>query len=367
MTTISSDTDLNERIKQAIQKFETIQQTSNIKWLQQQVLACQGLDPILDGYDKRHDELKICGKHTFYSWKVTYLIILDKRREDLAKKLHFDSWDALAAHHDIASVDELLAIDIGQYDKGTHPPVPTDRRLVFLDELHTTINSDFDHDAPSYAPLDLPSDYCILLSYSDGLADTDLRNSHECGINNISSCNTASMTGYSPDNVQKGLYNTDDLPWCNDLSIRYGWEVSTGFLLGGKTYREDQNWLAYYYCCRTDPLTRLTLNNYPGRVDTITEHQTEWKWRVFYNQPERFQHSFLHPMIFSDLIEWMEFHGDWWQRESVDYPAWMEGRTADLELHGPKPDDGSEDEDENEKEVEEEEQEMDYDVNLFET
>ena len=46
----------------------------------------------------------------------------------------------------------------------------------------------------------------------------------------------------------------------------------------------------------------------------------------------------------------MEFHGDWWQRESVDYLAWMEGNVARLELHGPKPDNGSEDEEEEENE-----------------
>ena len=298
MTTTTSNANLNERINQAINKFETVQQTSNIKWLKQQVLACRGLDPVLDDLDKRSDELKICAKHTFYSWKVTYLMILEKRREELAKKLHFTGWEALATHHNIAFVDELLAVDIGQYNKGTRPPLPEEQRSVVLNELHAAINSDFDHTAASYAPMDLPSDYTLLLSHTDGLADTDLRNSHECGISSIPTCNIAQMTGHFPTNIAKGLYNTDNLPWCTALAIKYGWEVSTGFLLGGKPHREDQNWLAYYHCCRTDPSTRLTLKTYPGRIDTITPDEKQWKWRVFYNQPERFQHSFSHPLIF---------------------------------------------------------------------
>lgn len=344
-------------MKQAIKNFETTQQASNMKWLQQQVLACQGLDPILNDLDKRRDELKICGKHTFYSWKVTCLITLEQRREELAKRLHFESWEALASHHNIATVEELTSRDVGQHDKGARPPVPDDQRLAFLNELHTAINSDFDHSAPDYAHMDLPSDYVLLLSHTDGLSDTDLRNSGECGINSISSCNIPEMTGSTPYNEQRGLYNIDNLPWCTALPTNYGWEVLTGFVLGGRTYREDKNWLAYYYCCRIDPPSRLTLKDYPCRVDTRTPDEKQWKWRVFYNQPERFQHSFLHPLIFNDLIEWMGFHGDWWQRESVDYPAWTERCAASVELHGPKRENVSEDEEEDEEEEEEEEEE----------
>lgn len=362
MTTTISEPNLEERMKQAIHNFETIQQASNIKWLQQQVLACQGLDPIINALDKRGDELKICVKHTFWSWRTTHLIILEQRRETLAKNLHFASWEALAAHHNITSVDQLLSVDVGQYDKGTKPPLPADQQNVFLTELHAAMNADFEPEAADFKLIDLPSDYAILLNHTDGLADTDLRNSHECGISSISSASIDKITGYTPYNEQRGLYRTDNLPLCNALE-NYGWEVSTGFILGGLSYREDRNWLACYYCCRTDPSAR-NLDTYPGHPDTVKADEKTWKWRVFYNQKERFQHSFPNPMIYNDLIEWMEFHGNWWQRESVDYPAWEERCTADVELlYGGRADDGSEDEEE-----EEEEKEVDYDVDmLFET
>lgn len=151
-----SNTNLEARLKQAIHNFETTQQDSNIQWLQHQILACKGLDPDLDALDKRSDELKICTKHTFWSWRVTYLILLEKRKEDLAKDLKFATWDALAGHHNLASVDEILSVDVGQYDKGTRPPVPEAQRLEFLDKLYKGINADFDHDASDYAPIDLP-------------------------------------------------------------------------------------------------------------------------------------------------------------------------------------------------------------------
>lgn len=355
MTTTISDSNLEERIKQAICNFETTQHASNMQWLQQQVLACQGLDPILNDLDKRSDELKICAKHTFYSWRTTHLIILEERKVTLAKNLHFASWEALASHHNIASVDDLLNVDIGQYDRGTKPLVPADQRNVFLHELHAAINADFDPQAPSYALTDLPSDYTILLNYTDGLADTDLRNSHECGINSITSANINKMTGYTPYYEQRGLYRTDNLPWCNGLK-NYGWQVSTGFLLGGLTYREDKNWLAYYYCSHVDPSAK-NLRTHPNHPNTVKADEETWKWRVFYNQKERFQHSFSNPMVFEDLVEWIEFCGNWWQRERVDYPAWKEKCIADVELmYGGRANDGSDDEEE------EEELEVDYDV-----
>jgi hypothetical protein len=60
-----SDTNLNERMMQAIHTFETIRQASHIEWLHHQVLSCQGLDPSLKALDKRGDELKIYTKLTF--------------------------------------------------------------------------------------------------------------------------------------------------------------------------------------------------------------------------------------------------------------------------------------------------------------
>jgi hypothetical protein len=259
-TIIMSDTTLDARLRQAIHNFETTQQDSNIQWLQQKVLACKGLDPDLDALDKRNDELKICTKHTFWSWRVTYLILFEKRKEELAKNLKFANWDALASHHNLVDVDGLLSVDVGQYDKGTRPPVPETERLEFLDELREGIIADFDHNAADYVPIDLPKDYTILISLTDGINDTDLRNSNEMGISSILNANIDKMTGYTPYNEQRGLYNIDNLPWANSPQ-RTGWEVCTGFILGGLTYREDPNWLAYYYCARTNARHQTTVRS----------------------------------------------------------------------------------------------------------
>jgi hypothetical protein len=353
-----SNTHLEARLKRAIHNFETTQQAFNIQWLQHQILACKGLDPDLDALDKRNDELKICTKHTFGSWRVTHLILLKKRKDELAKDLKFTSWDALASHHNLADVDELLSVDVGQYDKGTRPPVPEDQRLDFLDRLREGINADFDHGAAAYAPVDLPKDYPVLLSLTDGINDTDLRNSNEMGISSILNANVDGMTGYTPYNEQRDLYNTDNLPWANSTQ-RTGWEVCTGFILGGLTYREDPNWLAYYYCARTNSSARRW-STYPGCVDTIIADEETWKWRVFYKQKERFQHSFRDPLVFNDLIEWMEFYQQWWKRESIDYPAWHVRKVAEVELLYGRPAETDDEDDEDEKE-----QEVDLDIDMI--
>jgi hypothetical protein len=354
-----SDTTLEDRLKQAIHNFETTQQDSNIQWLRHQIFACEGLDPDLDTLDKRSDELKICTKHTFWSWRVTHLILLEKRKEELAKNLKFATWDALDSHHNLVDVDKLISVDVGQYDKGTRPPVPEDQRLEFLDKLHRAINLDFDHDAAEYAPIALPKDYTILISLTDGINDTDLRNSNEMGISSILNANIDNMTGYTPYNEQRGLYNTDNLPWANSPQ-RSGWKVCTGFVLGGLTYREDPNWLAYYYCARTNTSARRW-RSYPGRNDTIANDDETWKWRVFYKQKERFQHSFFDPLVFNDLSEYLEFYRQWWKRESIDYPAWHIRKVAEVKLMCGRPAE-TDDEDDGEEEME---QETDLDLYAF--
>lgn len=300
-----SEFDTEERIEQAIRRFEKIQKESNIQWLDKQVRACEASD--------------------------TDFKILEKRREELAKALKYTSWISLANHHDLASVDELLAVDVGQHDKGTRPPAPADQLSTFLQRLHQAINEDYDHDAPDFRAIDLPEDYVVLLKQTDGLRDTDLRNSRVCGVNSIRNANIAKMTGQSPYNITRGRYNIDNIPWGGVL-WKYGWDVSTGFCLGGGQYHGNPHWLAYYYCSRTMDIHHQLSTTYPGRPDTIKECEQELKWRVFYKEPERFQHSFFHPMIFNDLAEWLEFYQEWWVRESVDYPAGKAKKAAEVEL-----------------------------------
>jgi hypothetical protein len=139
-----------------------------------------------------------------------------------------------------------------------------------------------------------------LLSITDGLQDTDLRDSGVCGIDGIQDADAMKMTGNG---------DLRELPWAS-VYWKYGWNISTGFRLGlGNP--SNQQWLTYYYCFRTE---------YPGvNTEEIEDHERELRWRVFYKEPRRARHSFIKPMIFNDLIEWLEFYQNWWERESVDY------------------------------------------------
>lgn len=49
-------------------------------------------------------------------------------------------------------------------------------------------------------------------------------------------------------------------------------------------------------------------------------------------------------MIFNDLVEWLEFYQEWWERENVQYPAWKARMAAEVELLYSH-DSGSEDDD----------------------
>ncbi|KAG9659806.1 hypothetical protein KCU95_g18958, partial [Aureobasidium melanogenum] len=127
-----SESDTKERVEQAIRSFEKIQQECNIQWLEKQVRACETSD--------------------------VDFTVLEKRRGEFAKLLEYTSWISLASHHNLALVDELLSVDLGQHDKGTCPPPPADQLSVFVEQLHEAINEDYDHDAPDYKAIDLPED-----------------------------------------------------------------------------------------------------------------------------------------------------------------------------------------------------------------
>jgi len=272
---------------QAIEVFEAKQQRSNISWLQDQVRTCEQSN--------------------------TTNKVLEERRNKLAKGLKYESWTSLASQHNLTSTRDLLSIDIGQSDKGTRPPVSPKQQYAFLKELHRAINEDYDQDAPGFEPINLPKDYVQLVSITDGLHDTDLRGSGVCGVDGIQCADPVKMTGN---------YDIEKLPWAS-VYWKYGWDISTGFCLGSGN-PSNQNWLAYYYCSRGEA----------RRVDPgeIKNHEREWRWRVFYKEPERFQHSFFRPMIFNDLVEWLEFYQKWWERESKDYPEWAARNSRMVEL-----------------------------------
>jgi hypothetical protein len=278
---------LQDRMAQAIRAFEEKQQRSNILWLEAQVQACE--DPDVD--DK----------------------VLEERKNKLAKSLRYESWVHLVSQHNLTSAKDLLFIDVGQSDKGTRPSISPEQQHAFLKELYRAISEGLDHEAPGYQPVELPKDYGLLLNITDGLHDTDLRGSGVCGIDGIQDANVLKMTGN---------YNIKELPWAK-VYWEYGWTLSTGFCLGyGNPSR--QQWLAYYYCSRTEC---------PG-VDAgeIKDYKREWRWRVFYKEPERYRHSFLEPMIFNDLIEWLELCQNWWERESKDCPEWRARMIQEVNL-----------------------------------
>jgi hypothetical protein len=177
-------------------------------WLEAQVHACQ--DPNVD--DK----------------------VLKERKNKLAKGLKYESWEHLVSQHNLASTEDLLAVDVGQSDRGTRRSVSSEQQHAFLDELHRAINEKFDHDAPDYQPVELPQDYVLLLNITDSLHETDLRGSGVCGIDGIQEADVLKMTGN---------YNIKELPWAK-VYWEYGWNLRTGFCLGfGNPSR--QQWLAY--------------------------------------------------------------------------------------------------------------------------
>jgi len=275
----------HNRMVQAIQVFETKQQRSNISWLQDQVRTCERPN--------------------------TTTKVLDERRNRLAKGLKYESWTSLASQHNLSSTRDLLSIDIGQSDKGTRPPISTKQQYAFLKELHRAINEDYDQNVPGFQPVDLPEDYVHLLSITEGLRDTDLRGCGVCGVDGIQGADPVKMTGN---------YDIEKLPCAGS---HHGWEISTGFRLCSydPSYRY---WMTYYYCQREE--------SPKIKAEDIKDHERKLKWRVFYQEPERFQHSFLRPMIFNDLVEWLEFYQKWWERESKDYPEWMARMKRNVEL-----------------------------------
>ena len=147
------------RMVQAIQVFEEKQQKSNMLWLEAQVHECQ--DPNVE--DK----------------------VLEERKNKLAKGLKYESWVHLVSQHNLTTTKDLLSMDVGQSDKGTCPSTSSEQQHSFLKELHRAINEGFEDDAVGHQPVELPQDYGLLLSITDGLRDTDLRGSGVCGIDGI--------------------------------------------------------------------------------------------------------------------------------------------------------------------------------------
>ncbi|KAG9558503.1 hypothetical protein KCU71_g9576, partial [Aureobasidium melanogenum] len=179
-----SESDNKERVEQATRSLKKIQQASNIQWLKKQRRTCKGIKPFI---------LDISG----YSYNL-------------------------------ASINELLSVDLVQHDKGTCPPAPADHISVFLERLHEAINEDYDHDAPYFQAVDLPEDYVLQLKQTDGLRDTDLRSSGVCGVNGIQNANIVKVTDQSRYNMSRDRPNTDNLPGGSAPEI-YGWNINADF------------------------------------------------------------------------------------------------------------------------------------------
>jgi hypothetical protein len=286
---------LEDRISKAVKDFESKQKDSISQWLHARIKKIE---------------------HTPDEAEAV------QSKDRLAKSFKFDSWSALSSEHQLSSPRDLLSLDpdIGQRDPGTRPPVPDDERRDFLKQLTAGINQVYDPDGPNFYEVPLPEDYGILLSITDGIRDNDLRDSGICGVDGVRQADISRM---APDETEK-------LPWGNDL-WRRGWELSTGFCLGFGRQGRSQ-WLTYYYCSRVEKTSR-------GEKlfrDPILESEKEWKWRLFYKEPERFRHSFLSPKMFDGIAEWLRFYQCWWDREVREYPKWHEQCVADVKLRYPR-------------------------------
>ncbi|KAF2217617.1 hypothetical protein CERZMDRAFT_89572 [Cercospora zeae-maydis SCOH1-5] len=277
---------LEDCVAAAVRGFEQTQRSSHHKWLHLQVKEHQG------SVDEQ------------------------SHRDRLAQSLDYESWTALANEHNIATFADLPSVDFDSIRGTTRPPAPAEQRTSFLEHLQSSINRVYDQDSPRYRPVLLPEDYGILLSVTDGVRDIDLRKSGVSGIDGVKDSNVNNM---SADEVEK-------LPYGNRL-WRSGWEVSTGFILGQGSPPQF-NWLVYYYCSRKEVTSRGPRSQKP---DEITDEEKKWKWRLFYKEPERFQHSFFNPMVFPGIVEWLQFYQDWFTRLTQTYPAWKAKMARDVE------------------------------------
>ena len=282
---------LSDRLRKAVETFETRQKWSNQQWLIARI----------ETYEAE------AGGDAAASQRVL---------EDLASAFKFGSWAQMAGELQLSTPRDLLTMDRDIGQACTSSPVDATERDKFLQRLTTGINQVYDPAASDFRVLPLPEDYGLLLSITDGLRDNDLRGAGVCGVDGVRAADISSM---APDETEK-------LPLGDD-GWRTGWELSTGFLLGrGKP--PYKHWLVYYYCSRSETTARG-----PKRgKDEVKDSEREWKWRLFYKEPERFRHSFMHPMVFDGLVEWLHFYQEWWTRETKDYPEWTKRMKKEVEM-----------------------------------
>lgn len=297
---------LEDNLRQAVFGFAESQRVSNRKWLQLQFDAPENEVPQQPRPDP---DLEAVAKAR-----------LRTKTSDTQHRL---------ADYESASLDEIVV------HGAASPPVTPERQAAFLEELTTAVSVELDQSVPNYRPRKLPKDYAALLSITDGLRDNDLRDEGVCGVDGIAQADISKMT---TDDVEK-------LPGAAmSWSRLRGWQLDLGFVLG----RGDPahcNWLVYYFCSRGDVVERYdgqaNIVKIPRRVygpdDVVHEHEKKWKWRLFYQEKVRFQHSFSRPMVFDGIVEWLEFYQDWYHRETVEYPAWHKRMVERVRLCYPDP------------------------------
>lgn len=198
----------------------------------------------------------------------------------------------------------------------TKTPADVAIRDAYFAQLERIVNEGYAPKDDNFTPVTLPDDYKILLSTTDGIRNPNLA---EPGVSGVNGVKETSIEDIAPGNVER-------LPMAHSLCLD-GWDLRTGFLLG-RGDPPQHNWLVYYYCARGETTARGPKADH-GEIQT---HEREWKWRVFYKEPERFGLSFLDPMTFDGLLEWLAWYQEWWYRESVTYPAWTARCTREVEL-----------------------------------
>lgn len=232
-------------------------------------------------------------------------------REALVSTLH--TLDA--ASEETASLRAKLGVE-HSVRTTTKAPVDVAIRDTYLVQLERAVNKAYAPKDENSVPVTLPTDYKIFLSITEGIQNPNL---DEPGVSGVNGVKDTKIEAIAPADVER-------LPMAHSLCLD-GWDIRTGFLLG-QGDPPQHNWLVYYYCARGETTARGPKAN----CGEIQAHEREWKWRIFYKEPERFGLSFLDPMAFDGLLAWLAWYQEWWHRESVTYPAWTAQSVRAVEL-----------------------------------
>lgn len=158
-------------------------------------------------------------------------------------------------------------------------------------------------------------EYEALLSITDGIRDNDLRCQGVCGLDGIRG-KVLQFDQLSHKLVRK------DLPHVPVLQSKQGWKFLTGFMLSPLPF-EQPIYVGYVYCARDEKYSQPIISGQRERLAaSIEPHERVWKWRLYYKEDEKPRLQFLWPMVFEDLLDWLRFYQEWWDRQPRVFVEW---------------------------------------------